>query len=223
MDVSSLVREAFAPEAGRRLLDVGCGAGGLARVLAGRGARVTGIDPNPQAVAAAAAAVPEARFEAARAEALPFPDAAFDGAVCLNALHHTADPGAALAEMARVVAPGGRIVVVEPLAEGSYFAALRPIEDETAVRAAAQEALARAVDSGVLRCLRDVTFVRTERFPDLDAFVARAVAVDPARRAAAEARRAEVAEAFAGAASGQPGDHVLVQPLRAQVLVAGER
>ena len=88
MDTISLLVETFAPIASKRILDLGCGGGQLARALSKQGARVTGIDPAEQAIEAARQAAPEARFEVASAERLPFPDGKFDGAVFLNSLHH---------------------------------------------------------------------------------------------------------------------------------------
>lgn len=219
MDALTLIHESLAPLAGKRVVDIGCGAGTLARRLVDAGARVTGIDPGAAALARARAAVPEARFEAATGEALPFPDASFDGAVMLNSLHHVPDPAAALAEAARVLAPGGLLVVVEPLAEGSFFDALRPIEDETAIRAAAQDAIAAALARGAYACRRDATIARRERFDSLDAFLARVSAVDPAREATIRDRRSVVEEAFLKAAAREAdGQFGLVQPLRIHVL-----
>lgn len=219
MDALTLIRDSFAPLAGKRILDIGCGPGTLARRLVDAGAEVTGIDPGAAALARARDAVPEARFESATGEALPFPDASFQGAVMLNALHHVPDPAAALAEAARVLVSGGRLVVVEPLAEGSFFDALRPIEDETAVRAAAQDAIASALARGAYACRRDVTVARHERFESLDAFLARVSAVDPAREATIRERRPVVEEAFLKAAAREAdGPFRLVQPLRIHVL-----
>ncbi|WP_375463092.1 class I SAM-dependent methyltransferase [uncultured Methylobacterium sp.] len=221
MDALSLAADAFDPLGGRHLLDIGCGPGAMAAALAAQGARVTGIDPGAAAITAARARVPEARFAIGSAEALPFTDAAFDGAVILNALHHVPDPRAALAEAARVVRPGCPVVVVEPLAEGSFFAALRPIEDETAIRAVAQGAIAEAVSAGAFRCARDVTFVRREVFDGLDAFLERVSVVDPARRAVIRDDAAVIARAFEAAAGrDEAGRRVLMQPLRAHILVA---
>ncbi len=219
MDSLSLILETFAPVEGRRILDIGCGPGVLAKSLAAQGAAVTGIDPGEAAIRAASDRVPAARFEQGSAEALPFPDASFDGAVILNALHHVPNPRAALDEAARVVGPGKPIVVVEPLAEGSFFAALRPIEDETEIRAAAQAAIAAAVASGAFTCARDVTFARHETFPDHVAFLARVTAVDPARAAAIRADEAGIAAAFEVAATREADGYGLTQPLRAHVLV----
>jgi SAM-dependent methyltransferase len=219
MDALTLIRDSFAPLSGKRVLDIGCGPGTLARRLVDAGATVTGIDPGEAALAKARSSVPEARFEAATGEALPFPDASFDGAVLLNALHHVPDPAIALAEAARVLVPGGRIVVVEPLATGSFFAALRPIEDETAVRAAAQDAIAAALSRDAFTCLQDVTIERRESFVSLDAFLARVSAVDPAREATIRAERPTVEAAFLRAAArGADGRYGLVQPLRIHVL-----
>ncbi|MDP4023237.1 class I SAM-dependent methyltransferase [Methylobacterium sp. NEAU 140] len=220
MDALTLIRETFAPLPGRQILDIGCGPGALARALAAEGAAVTGVDPGEAALARARAAVPGARFEAASGEALPFPASHFDGAVLLNALHHVPDPAKALTEAARVLRPGCALVVVEPLAEGSFFDALRPIEDETEIRAAAQAAIAASVAAGAFACTRDVTLDRSETFPDAEAYFARVTAVDPARAETIRARRETVEAAFtAAAARGPDGGFTLVQPLRIHVLV----
>lgn len=222
MDALSLIREVFAPLSGKRILDIGCGPGTLAKRLSEDGATVTGIDPGEAALAKARLAAPAARFERGSGEALPFPAASFDGAVLLNALHHVPAPAAALTEAARVLVPSGTLVVVEPLADGSFFEALRPIEDETAVRAAAQDAIAAALARGTLVCRRDVTLERCESFASLDAFLTRVSAVDPAREATIRARRPVVEEAFLRAAApAADGGYGLVQPLRIHVLAPG--
>lgn len=222
-DAMSIVEETFAPLAGKRVLDVGCGAGALARSLAARGARVTGVDPNTEALAVAREAVPEGTFQAAGAEALPFADASFDGAVFLNSLHHVPEPvmHRALLEAARVVGPAGSIVVVEPLAEGSFFLALRPVEDEAEVRTAAQKALRQAVEGGAFEQLRRIDYLRREVFEGVDGFLARIVAVDPARAATVAERRPGVEAAFGRhARAAADGSMTLDQPMRAHVLKA---
>jgi len=220
-DAVSIVEDAFAPLEGRRLLDIGCGDGTFARSLAGRGARVAGVDPNPEALTVARESVSPGTFLAARAEALPFADASFDGAVFINSLHHVPKLAMdrALREAARVVVPAGSVVVVEPLAEGSFFLTLRPVEDETDVRTAAQEVLVQAIASGTLEQLRRVDYLRRERFEDLDGFLQRVVAVDPARAALVAQSRPEVEAAFRHYAKAAPdGAVTLDQPMRAHVL-----
>ncbi len=94
-----------------RVLDVGCGTGRLARALAERGQRVWGVDPS-DAMLEQARAVPArgVAFRRAVAEALPFRDASFDGAVLRQAVH-LVDRPRAFAELARVLRPGGHVVV----------------------------------------------------------------------------------------------------------------
>jgi len=220
MDALSLIRDTFAPLTRKALIDIGCGSGGLTKSLTEAGASVTGIDPGEDALARARSLAPSARFEAASAEALPFPDHSVDGAVMLNSLHHVPDPRQALAEAARVLRTGCRLVVVEPLASGTFFDALRPIEDETTIRAAAQDAIAAALAEKRFSCERDLILDRRESFSDREAFFARVTAVDPARADAIRDRRDIVEAAFAQAAErGEDGRFALVQPLRIHVLI----
>jgi ubiquinone/menaquinone biosynthesis C-methylase UbiE len=220
-DAMSVIEAALVPLAGKYVLDIGCGGGVLARSLSDRGARVAGVDPNGDALSLARQAVPGGTFYQAGAEAMPFADSSFDGAIFLNSLHHVSKLAMhqALREAARVTKPAGPIVVIEPLAAGSFFSVLRTVEDETAVRAAAQEAIAEAIEGGALEQLHRSDYLRREHFADLDEFLARVVAAEPARAAAVEERRPEVEAAFRRHAhSAEDGRMVLDQPLRFHVL-----
>jgi SAM-dependent methyltransferase len=93
------VLDATAIGPGTRLLDLGCGAGLFARAAADRGARVTGIDVDPQAVAMAAVQVPEGKFAVGSAQTPPA--GPFDVVAAVQLLMHVADPGAVLAAAAR--------------------------------------------------------------------------------------------------------------------------
>jgi SAM-dependent methyltransferase len=93
------------------VLDVGCGTGRLAVALAERGARVWGVDPSGEMLQQARSnAAEKAAFKQAHAEALPFKDGWFDRAV-LRLVVHLVDRPLAFREIARVLAPGGRIVM----------------------------------------------------------------------------------------------------------------
>jgi demethylmenaquinone methyltransferase / 2-methoxy-6-polyprenyl-1,4-benzoquinol methylase len=102
------------------VLDVATGTGAVAAELAGRyGCRVTGVDQSG-AMLAAAARLLSGRGLAERvdliraeAEALPFDDGTFDGLTVSYLLRYVADPGATLAELARVVRPGGTLASLE--------------------------------------------------------------------------------------------------------------
>jgi SAM-dependent methyltransferase len=142
--------------AGHDVLDVGCGDGSLALELSRRGARVTGVDANPEmierAVARAAAAGAEVTFAVGAGQRLPFPDACFDVVLAKTVLCFVADAETMIAEMARVLRPGGRFVIGE-LGRWSTWAAGRrlrawfgsPLWRQGRFRTAGElEALARA-------------------------------------------------------------------------------
>lgn len=118
--LTDLVADRLAPEHGTHLLDVGCGNGVPAlRIAASRGVRVTGVTVSAQQVREASARARDHRvggrtaFLLADAVDLPFEDASFDGAWAIESLLHIGDRTAALAELHRVVRPGGRLVVAD--------------------------------------------------------------------------------------------------------------
>lgn len=204
-----------------RLLDIGSGDGSFAKMAVEGGASVTGIDPNPEAVLKAKTLVPGARFDIGTAENLPYGDVSFDIAVIVNTLHHVPIPAMemALAEASRVLDAHGFLVVIEPSADGSFFDALRLVEDETDVRMAAQLALKKVVARGQLRVVQSINYVRRETFDNAERFLERVIAVDPAREAAAQTRLKEVVSAINKAAIKLPtGQLAFDQPIKADVL-----
>jgi len=106
------VRRAGA-RAGERVLDCATGTGDLAIAFQRAGAEVTGIDFTPEMIALARAKAPSIRFQTADVTALPHPDASFDIASIAFGIRNVADPVKGIAEMARVVRAGGRVVVLE--------------------------------------------------------------------------------------------------------------
>ena len=99
--------------AGRRILDAGCGAGPLSAALRDRGALVTGIDKSAGMLALARRRLgDDADLQVAElGRPLPFPDGAFDDVTASLVLHYLEDWGPALAELRRVLKPGGRLIV----------------------------------------------------------------------------------------------------------------
>lgn len=101
-----------APAGARRIADVGAGTGKLTRALvAGEGAEVVAVDPDPAMLAALRDAVPGVPTFVGTAERLPLPDASVD-AVVLGQAWHWVDPVVASAEIGRVVRPGGVLGLV---------------------------------------------------------------------------------------------------------------
>ncbi len=99
--------------AGRRILDAGCGSGPLFAALRDRGAIVTGIDTSTGMLELARRRL-GARADLQVADLgspLPFPDGVFDDVIASLVLHYLEDWGPALAELRRVLKPGGRMIV----------------------------------------------------------------------------------------------------------------
>jgi 2-polyprenyl-6-hydroxyphenyl methylase/3-demethylubiquinone-9 3-methyltransferase len=95
----------------RDVLDLGCAGGFMAEAMAARGANVTGIDPAADAVEAARRHARDSGmrivYDVGHGEALPYAAAAFDAVVCVDVLEHVSDLSKVLAEVARVLRPGG--------------------------------------------------------------------------------------------------------------------
>ena len=96
-----------------RALDAGCGTGRHAEHLVKRGHQVTGVDQSEAMLARARVRVPEARLHQADLRHLPFGEDSFDLALCALALEHVEALAGPLRELARVVRPGGVVVLSE--------------------------------------------------------------------------------------------------------------
>jgi demethylmenaquinone methyltransferase/2-methoxy-6-polyprenyl-1,4-benzoquinol methylase len=102
------------PRDGGRVLDVATGTGLVAEALLARGLRVTGLDQSPGMLARARARFGErVDLVEAPAEELPFDDSSFDHLTFTYLLRYVDDPGATLAELVRVVRPGGTVAMLE--------------------------------------------------------------------------------------------------------------
>jgi ubiquinone/menaquinone biosynthesis C-methylase UbiE len=189
--------EVAGPQPGERVLDVGTGTGIVARLAAPRvlpDGSVTALDLSPAMLAIARSAAEEEGLAIAwhegRAEKPPFPDAQFDLVLSQFAAMFFTDLPAALAEMRRVLAPGGRLSlsVFQAIERHPFYMALdRAIQRQLGVPAIADIfALGDAEDlKGTLARagFRDVAVTPFElalRVPDPDAFLAGEIALDSA-------------------------------------------
>lgn len=167
--------EALQPLGGTRLVEAGCGAARLARDLLARhpDTQVTGLEVDDRQLAKnMAEPMPRLHFVRAGAQAIPFADASFDGALMLKSLHHVPldDMDRALDEVARVLRPGGWLYVSEPVYDGALNELIRCFNDEGVVRAAAQQALDRALAGGRWRAGAERRFDMPVHFRDFADF-----------------------------------------------------
>ncbi len=107
----SLLRQAV--PLGARVLDLGCVFGYGTRGIA-RHYDTDGLDASPAHIRRARRAVPSARFTLGTAERLPYPDDYFNAAVMLDVLEHVVDERTTVAEITRVLRPGGLVIVSVP-------------------------------------------------------------------------------------------------------------
>lgn len=181
------VADAAQIAAGDSVLDVACGTGALAREAAPRvapGGRVTGVDPSAGMLAVAARIAPSIDWREGVAEALPFPDGAFDVVVSQFGLMLFADRDLAAREMLRVLAPGGNLAVAvwdaidnNPAyrAEAALFEEVAGPRAADAVRApfslGDSESLAALFEDAGATDVTVDTLAGTGRFPDIRTMV----------------------------------------------------
>src|SRR5215469_9961240 len=134
-DMHIALVEALDPQRGERLLDVGCGAGNLAELAAGAGARVTGIDLSPRLIGVATeraeAGGYDIEYRVGDAENLDVSDTSFDKVVSSVGMIFAPDHDAVAGELARVTRPGGRLVFSAWTPEGTIgemFRTLAPFQ-----------------------------------------------------------------------------------------------
>jgi ubiquinone/menaquinone biosynthesis C-methylase UbiE len=154
--VASLVVDAAAVGPGDRVVDVGCGPGRFLREAAERGAEAVGVDPSRRMRRMAT------RFTPARlrpkvtvldgsAERLPLEDHSATVAWAVASVHHWDDADAGLAELHRVLAPGGRLLLAERLARPRGWFSHHALTWEGAERLAARAAAAGFAEAAAER------------------------------------------------------------------------
>ena len=206
--------------AGKRVVDVGCGETDLAHRMAERGAVAFGIDTKEDAIARAQAARPGsgATYRVGRAEKMPFDDASLDIVVFTNSLHHVAPElmAAAMDEAWRVLAPGGVLMVADPLAAGPRYELTRLIDDEADVRKAAWAAVDGALRRG-FALERELEFIHERPFDSYDDF-RRKVCRNEKRTRAFAANEAAMRRNYDTLGTPRDGGKVFDQPIRLKLM-----
>ncbi len=207
--------------AGSRVLDVGCGDGGLVRLLTKLGARVVGLECSPKQLekARGAEAVGNETYIEGVGEDLPFDDASMDTVIYFNSLHHVPVglQAMALAEAARVAGSEGTVYVAEPLAEGPHFELTLPIHDETEVRAAAYAAIKDAGATGLSEDA-ELVYIHAVKHKSFEAFRERMVTINPDRRDLFDANADTLRATFESLGEARDDWWIFDQPMRVNVM-----
>ena len=181
-DEVELLRE-LVPLAGATVVELGCGKADLARKLIEHGLvkSVTAleVDQIQHAQNCASAKLAGLEFQYGGADDIPLPDAAYDVAIMLKSLHHVPMDrlDRAMYEIRRVLKPGGTLYVSEPVYAGPFNEIVRIFHDEGVVRAAAHEALKRAVAGGYMEDAGEITFEMPLAFQNFNDFFDKIVRV----------------------------------------------
>lgn len=171
------------PFDGARVLELGCGRAEKTRTLAetGRMQEILAleVDAIQHARNLQITDLPRVRFALGGAEAIPAEDGSFDIVIMFKSLHHVpmGQMHQALAEVARVLRPGGLAWISEPVYAGELNEVMRLFHDEKEVREAAFAAVCGAVERGVLALERQLFFLTRSHFEDFAAFERRMIQV----------------------------------------------
>ncbi len=123
--VSDVAVAALRIAGGERVLDIACGTGNAALVAHRAGAIVTGLDSSPRLLEVARKRVPDGDFVQGDAAKLPFDDASFDAAVSVFGVIFARPAAEVVAEIGRVMRPGGRVAITTWPPRGPMFAAVK--------------------------------------------------------------------------------------------------
>lgn len=171
------------PLAGATVVELGCGKADLAKKLIERGLvkSVTAleVDQIQHAQNCVIARLAGLEFQYGGADDIPLADASYDVAIMLKSLHHVPMDrlDRAMHEIRRVLKPGGILYVSEPVYAGPFNEIVRIFHDEGVVRAAAHEALKRAVAGGDMEDAGEITFDMPLAFQSFNDFFEKIVRV----------------------------------------------
>jgi len=211
------------PLDGARVIELGCGAAGHTRAIAGTGRPASvlacEVDDLQHQKNLEATDIPDSvTFARAGAEAIPAAANSADVVVMFKSLHHvpTESMDVAMAEIARVLRPDGLAYISEPVYAGDFNEVLRLFHDEGEVRRAAFEAVRRAVGGGLLGLVEQRFFRTRNDFDDFADFEERVLGVTHTHHDLSPELYEKVRETFEGY-MGPDGARFLM-PIRVDLL-----
>jgi SAM-dependent methyltransferase len=164
------------PAGAARILDVACGPGIITAALAPRAREVVAFDLTPEMLTkarqrCAGAGLSNVRFREGSASALPFPDASFDAVVTRLSIHHFQAPQGPMAEMARVLEPGGTLVLADVVSsevpeESTLHNAIEILRDPSHVRMLPASELAALIEGAGLTITHRDTWDEAREFEE---------------------------------------------------------
>jgi SAM-dependent methyltransferase len=208
---------------GSRLIELGCGTALTTRRLAEAfpSCRIEAfeVDRVQHAKNLEIDDLPNVRFRLGGAEAIDLPDATVDAVLMLKSLHHVPIDAMdrAMAEIRRVLRPGGLAYLSEPVYAGAFNEILRLFNDEERVRKAAFETIRRAVQRGDFQLRREIHFLTLSRYHGFDEFEERVMGATHSAYVIDRALHARIRAAFLAHVRDE-GFAEFLSPLRVDLL-----
>lgn len=199
----------------RKVADIGAGDGSFSRQIHQHGGKVTAVEIDAAMVKTARANLPkEIVVVEGRGEELPLVSASQDLVCFFFSFHHVpiTVQRQALGEVRRILKPGGRLHVVEPLATGTMFELVKLVDDETAVRENSHAVLEKLDEGDTFELLASKQYTLKRGYPDFETFLSRVVATDRQRAKKLPDVEQRMKRLFTQADSQADGVRHLLQP-----------
>ena len=207
---------------GKDILELGCGKAQMTRLIATNGhdrkITATEVDEIQHSKNILISDLPNTTFLIAGSEDIPFSDNSFDVIFMFKSLHHVPmeQMGKALMEVERVLRPGGKAYISEPIFEGNFNEVLRLFHDEEKVREAAYKAIRKSVDDGDLLLIEEFSFNSQMKFNKFEEFEANVINVTHSDHQLSPELHKRVKDQFALNVQGDGATFLL--PIRVDIL-----